>query len=341
MLTRLWLWADGVSEGVAARSACPGVSTDARGGQLDLSVLAWASRLGLVTGAVEVERLAAMRLGAFAARVAPGAGPAEAELMAQWAAFVCLVDDRLDRGGLGSHPEQVRALFSRLLGVLVANRAVVPRGEAETALADLWWRAAPRMSSRWRARFIADYREFAQATCREAAGRKDRVELPLRDYVRLRRRTITVLPTVDVVECAAGAPWPDRPGCDSAVRALRHAAADVAGWTNDLVSAGADRRAGQESLVAVVGREHGCSPSAAHRRATAMRDARLEDFHRLAAALAAGEGVPGTAREPMWSYVEALRSFLAATLHWLGVTGRFETRWLPGGPGGAAPRAAP
>ncbi|WKX06007.1 terpene synthase family protein [Streptomyces sp. NL15-2K] len=318
------------------RSACPGVSAEARGKQLNSSVLAWARRVGLGTGTVEEERLAAMRLGEFAARVVPEAGAAEAELTAQWAAFVCLVDDRLDRGGLGSRPEEVRALFGGLLGVLTANRAVVSSGEVETALTDLWRRTAPCMSSRWRERFITDYREFAQATYQEATGRRDRVGLPLDDYILLRRRTITVFPMADIVECTAGAPWPDHLGCDLAVRALRQAAADVAGWTNDLVSADGDLQAGQESLVAVVGREHGCSPSAAHERVTTMRDDRLRDFYTIAAVLAAGEGVPPAAREPLRSYVGALGSFLAATLHWLGVTGRFETRWLSGSHGGPA-----
>lgn len=294
---------------------------------------AWAWRLGLVSSTAEEERLTAMRLGEFAARVVPEAGAVEAELTAQWAAFVCLVDDRLDRGGLGSRPEEVRALFGRLLGVLSADRAIVSCGEVEMALADLWRRTAPGMSSRWRERFITDYREFARATCAEATGRRDRVRLPLGDYVLLRRRTITVFPMADVVECTAGAPWPNHPGCDVGVRALRQAAADVAGWTNDLVSADGDLQAGQESLVAVVGREYGCSSSAAHERVTTMRDDRLRDFHRIAAAQVAGEGVPLAAREPLRSYVRALGSFLAATLHWLGVTGRFETRWLPGSHG--------
>lgn len=321
------------------RSACPGISAGARGKQLNSSVLAWARCLGLVTGTVEEERLAAMRLGEFAARAVPEAGAAEAELTAQWAAFVCLVDDRLDRGGLGSRPEEVRVLFDRLLGVLTSNHAVVPCGGTEAALADLWGRTAPGMSSRWRERFITDYREFAQATCEEAAGRRDGVRLQLGDYILLRRRTITVFPMADVVECTAGAPWPLHPGCDVGVSALRQAAADVAGWTNDLVSAGGDLRTGQESLVAVVGREHGCSPPAARERVMTMRDGRLRDFHGIAAALTAGEGVPGAAREPLRSYVRALQSFVTATLHWLGVTGRFETRWLPGHHGGPAPSA--
>ncbi|MFI2780887.1 terpene synthase family protein [Streptomyces sp. ALB3] len=297
--------------------------------RLNSTVLDWAERLGVVTGTAEQERLAAMRLGEFAARAVPQAGAPAAELTAQWAAFVCLVDDRLDRGGLGSRPEAVRALFDQLLAVLNTDRAAVPRGAITSALADLWRRTVPGTTPRWRERFITDYRDFARATYEEAGTRRDGVRLPLGDYVRLRRLTITVLPMADIVERTADAPWPDRSGRDAGVRALRQAAADVAGWTNDLVSADSDVQAGQESLVAVVGREKGCSPSDARDRVTTMRDGRLRDFHGLAAALAVGEGVPGAAREPLRGYVAGLGSFLDATLHWLGVTGRFETRWLP------------
>jgi hypothetical protein len=60
-----------------------------------------------------------------------------------------------------------------------------------------------------------------------------------------------------------------------------------------------------------------------------MRDSRLRDFHTLAAALAAGEGVPGPDRVPVRRYVRALESFVSATLLWLGVTGRFKARWMP------------
>jgi hypothetical protein len=315
--------------GAVAGSARAEVSADAPGQQASDPVLAWARGFGLVTGAAEEDRLLAMRLGALATLVVPEADAAERDLTAQWAAFVCLVDDRFDHSGLGSRPQEARALFGRLLDVLTADGAPGHRSGFEAALDDLWRRTSPRMPVRWRERFIADYRDFALATCAEAAGRRDRTRLALGDYLVLRRRTITALPMADIVESTAGAPWPDLPDGHARFTTVRQAVADVAGWTNDLVSAEGDLRTGQDNLVTVWAREHRCSLSAARLRVTAMRDNRLRTFSALAAALAAGDGVPGPQREPVRRYVEALESFVAATLHWLGVTGRFEARWLP------------
>ncbi|MFI6729124.1 terpene synthase family protein [Streptomyces sp. R-74717] len=300
-------------------------------------MLAWARDLRLVVDAGEEERLAAMRLDEFASLVVPGADAADRDLTAQWAAFICLIDDRFDRSGLGSQPDEVRALFDRLLGVLTAGGTADVRSGAAAALGDLWRRTAPRMPPQWRERFVADYRDFALATCEEAVGRNERGRPALSDYLALRRRTITALPMADIVECTAGAPWPDLPGGDTRLTTLRSAAADVAGWTNDLVSAEQDLRTGQENLVTVWGRDHGCSLSAARERVVRMRDDRLRFFHTLAAALATGEGVAGPDRVPVRRYVGALGSFVSATLLWLGVTGRFEARWMPDRHSGPTP----
>lgn len=112
------------------------------------------------------------------------------------------------------------------------------------------------------------------------------------------------------------------------MRALRRAVADVAGWSNDLVSAEDDLREDRDNLVTVLSRERGCSLSSAREQATAMRDDRVRDFHALAASLTVMT-LPGTEREEVRRYVAALGSFVAATLHWLGVTHRFDARWAP------------
>lgn len=112
------------------------------------------------------------------------------------------------------------------------------------------------------------------------------------------------------------------------MKALRQAAADVAGWTNDLVSAEDDLREDRDNLVTVLSCDRGCSLSSAREQVTAMRDDRVRDFHALAASLTA-MALPGSEREEVQRYVAALGSFVAATLHWLGVTHRFDARWAP------------
>ncbi|MBB4717206.1 hypothetical protein BJ965_007088 [Streptomyces luteogriseus] len=290
-------------------------------------MLAWARGLRLVVDAFEEGRLLAMRLGKLAELTVPEASDADLELTAQWAAFICLVDDRFDRSRVDIRPEKVASLFTRLLNVITGGPAGSASG-IEQALDDLWRRTAPRMSPQWRKRFVADYRDFALAMQEEAAGRIDRAPMGLSDYVLRRRRTITALPMTDILECTAGAPWPGLPMGEDLMRALRRAVADVAGWSNDLVSAEDDLREGRDNLVTVVSRERDCSLSSAREHATAMRDDRVRDFHALAASLTA-IALPETEREEIRRYVAALGSFVAATLHWLGVTHRFDARWAP------------
>jgi Terpene synthase family, metal binding domain. len=305
----------------------PGLLGEVRAEKTGAAVLAWARDLSLVVDAFEEGRLLAMRLGKLAELAVPEASDADLELTAQWAAFICLVDDRFDRSRVDIRPEEVASLFTRLLNVITGGPAGSVSG-IEQALDDLWRRTAPRMSTQWRERFVADYRDFALAMQEEAAGRTDRVPMGLSDYVLRRRRTITALPLADILECTAGAPWPGLPMGEDLKRALRRAVADVAGWSNDLVSAEDDLREDRDNLVTVLSRERGCSLSSAREQATAMRDDRVRDFHALAASLTAMT-LPGTEREEVRRYVAALGSFVAATLHWLGVTHRFDARWAP------------
>lgn len=304
-----------------------GLLGEVRAEKTGAAVLAWARDLSLVVDAFEEGRLLAMRLGKLAELAVPEASDADLELTAQWAAFICLVDDRFDRSRVDIRPEEVASLFTRLLNVITGGPAGSVSG-IEQALDDLWRRTAPRMSTQWRERFVADYRDFALAMQEEAAGRTDRVPMGLSDYVLRRRRTITALPLADILECTAGAPWPGLPMGEDLMRALRRAVADVAGWSNDLVSAEDDLREDRDNLVTVLSRERGCSLSSAREQATAMRDDRVRDFHALAASLTAMT-LPGTEREEVRRYVAALGSFVAATLHWLGVTHRFDARWAP------------
>ncbi|OMI84750.1 hypothetical protein BSZ07_36450 [Streptomyces sp. M1013] len=299
--------------------------SEVRAERTGAAVLAWARESSLVVDAFEEERLLAMRLGKLAELTVPEGSDADLELTAQWAAFICLVDDRFDRSLVEIRPEEVASLFTRLLNVITGGAAGFVSG-LEQALDDLWRRTAPRMSTQWRERFVADYRDFALATQEEAAGRNDRVPTGLSDYVLRRRRTITALPLADILECTAAAPWPDLPMGEDLMRGLRRAVADVAGWSNDLVSAEDDVREGRDNLVTVLSRERGCSLSSAREQATAMRDDRVRDFRALAAALTALP-LPGTEREGVRRYVAALGSFVTATLHWLGVTHRFDAHW--------------
>jgi hypothetical protein len=179
------------------------------------------------------------------------------------------------------------------------------------------------MSARWQARCTADYTDFLDACEQEVALRRAGVRLPLADYLELRCRTITLLPMLDVLERTGNAPLVEDARVDAGLRDLRRAVADVAGWANDLASAADDEAAGQDNLVALLARRDDCSTGAARLRAAAMIEERRAGFGATAAALRAEMGLPQDRREELRRYVDLVETFMAATLHWLAVTGRF------------------
>ncbi|MEU9636687.1 FAD-binding protein [Streptomyces tendae] len=234
---------------------------------------AWAQRHGLVTGEEETRRLARAGHGRMAGWLAPGAGPAELGLLAQWGAFIASVDDGFDRHG--QTPEQARTLLDRLLDVLgSADGARCPASAppAVHALADLWERTRIAARPGWRQRFHTLYRDFADATCTEMSLRASGERLGLDDYLALRRRTITVLPVLAVVERALPAA--------AELDGLRDAAADLVAWTNDLRSAPRELDEGTENVVGVLARHHGCGRAEAAALARDMLAARMDDFDR-------------------------------------------------------------
>ncbi|MFB4426968.1 terpene synthase family protein [Streptomyces sp. QL37] len=288
------------------------------------TVLRWARSEGLVADAVAERRLLSMRLEVLAGRALPRAGAADVMLTAQWAVFVCWLDDHIDRQGLGSRPGELEGFTAPLRKVLEHDGKNSPTAPQAVVLRNLWRRTAPGMSDGWRARFACAYNDFLDASEQEVALRRNGVLLPLSKYVRLRRRTITLLPMIAVLERTGRAPMVEGPGVEARLRGLGGALADVAGWANDLASHADDIAAGQDNLVAVVAREDGCSTLCARTRVTAMIEDRREGFRTAAAALRSDYAVAaGDHNDAVGCYVDMVETFMAATLHWLAVTGRF------------------
>ncbi|MFJ6798893.1 terpene synthase family protein [Streptomyces sp. NPDC091268] len=287
-------------------------------------VLGWARAQGLVSDMRGERRLAAMRLDVLARAALPCAVQADVLLTVQWAVFICWVDDCIDRGGLTLTSAPLESFTAPLRQVLEPGAAPATEVLAPYAAVLTWLceRTALGMPARWRGRFAREYADFLDATEQEVALRRAETRLPLTDYVRLRRRTITLLPMLTVLERTGHAPLVEDPRVDSRVRELRWALADIAGWANDLASGADDVLAGQDNLVVVIAREDGCSAALARDRARAMIDQRRRDFSSTVQALRSTP-LPAGRREELGRYVGLVEQFMSATLHWLAITDRF------------------
>lgn len=248
-------------------------------------------------------------------------------MTAQWAAFICWVDDQVDRPGLGTTSGAVQRFTAPLRKVLAgAGRLSVPAAAPHAVvLAGLWQRTAPNMPDRWRERFTNDYVDFLDATEQEVALRCAGARFRLEPYLRLRRRTITLLPMLDVLERTGSALLVEAPVLNARLADLRGAVADVAGWANDLASHADDKAVGQDNLVTILARERGCSRDLARMRVAAMIEERRTGFRATAKALRGTTALAPVETAQLRRYVDLVETFMAATLRWLACTGRFTT----------------
>ncbi|WP_405965710.1 terpene synthase family protein [Streptomyces sp. NBC_00723] len=297
------------------------------------AVLRWARAMGLVVDEGEERRLAAMRLEVLAEGALPQARAQVVALTARWAVFICLVDDLIDRCGLGLVPGEVEEFTAPMRAALAADSGPLPVAAAPHAavLRELLEHTAEGMSARWRERFTADYTDFLDATEEEVALRRNGVRLSLEPYVWLRRRTITLLPLLDVLERTGNASLVECPQTSARLCELRWALADIAGRTNDLASTADDAAAGQDNLMTVLARQDGCSLAVARARAAAMITERRSDFRTAAAALRTAQDVPPERQEDVCRYVDLTQTqcvseglgtaFLAAAVDAVGSEG--------------------
>ncbi|MGW2586226.1 terpene synthase family protein [Streptomyces virginiae] len=286
-------------------------------------LLRWAWQEGVISDAEGERRLVRMRLPVLAGGALPHGGAVDVVLTAQWAAFICWVDDEIDRRDLGSQQVELEKFTAPLREVLTTGRESATPSRHAKVLAQLLQHTDPERSGRWRERFGAHYSDFLDATEEEVALRRAGTRLSMVRYLRLRRRTITVFPLLAVLERTGHTEPVEEPALEAELSELRSAAADIAGWANDLASQEDDRATGQDNLLTILARRHHCSAAAARARATDMIQQRHTGLTAAAASLRATPGLPQGQLDALGRHVDMVERLTAANLHWLAVTGRF------------------
>ncbi|MFC9678294.1 terpene cyclase [Streptomyces sp. NPDC056948] len=216
----------------------------------------WTRETGLLRGPRARERFGRADFGWFAALVYPTADAETLKLMAEWFAWLFLVDDQLDDGDFGRSPERMAQAVRLMRRILddPAARPDTPLPPAADALADLWRRTAGRASPAWRRRF-ADHLELCltTATAWEGENRMRGAVPSESSYIANRRHTGAIYVCMDLIEIVEGVEVPAETYTAPAFRTALDAACDVVCWVNDVYSLSKERSLGEvHNLVFVV-----------------------------------------------------------------------------------------
>jgi germacradienol/geosmin synthase len=292
----------------------------------------WARRVGFVQslGGVPIpniwneEKLAAYDFPLCAAMIHPDATEPQLELSAEWLTWGTYGDDYFPRVfGRTRNMPAAKTFHQRLALFMPVDNAIPappPSNPVETALADLWSRTAPKLSSVTQKRFRSSILSMTESWLWELANQiQNRVPDPM-DYIEMRRRTfrpdltLTQLYDSDVFSRDL---VNSRPVCG-----LLNSARDYACLANDVFSYRKETEFEGEFHNGVVVVQHflGCGAQESLDIVADLMTSRMRQFERIAnleiPILSDEMKLDLKAREALGRFVEHLQNWMAGILEW-------------------------
>jgi Terpene synthase family 2, C-terminal metal binding len=284
----------------------------------------WTLDAGLVHKESARKRFEKADFGWFVAMVYPTASASHLELVANWFAWLFLVDDQLDDGGFGRDPEWVRRSV-RLMRTILENPGTVPADVPAviTSLTDLWVRTVVDASAAWRQRFTGHLVDCLETAAVWEVGNRVQGIVPDEDtYIAKRRHTGAIYVCMDLIEIVERLDVPGRVYDSPRFAAALDAACNVVVWTNDVYSLEKERSVGEvHNLVYVVEHHRGLDRSAALAQVCAAIEAETQRY--LASEIELLRAYPRHA-DMLVPYLAGMRTWMRGNLDWSARTRRYQ-----------------
>ncbi|MEV0492910.1 terpene synthase family protein [Streptomyces atratus] len=287
----------------------------------------WTRNTGLVHRDSARERFEQADFGSFVGMVYPTADEHSLDLVADWLAWLFLVDDQLDDGHLGRSPERVRDVVALMRSVVEGNAADPLPDEdlpaAVVALADLWERTTPNAAAHWLRRFawhLVTY--LTTATTWETGNRANGVVPSEETYIAKRRHTGATYVCMDLIEIVAGIEAPESIHNDPRFIVAAEASSNVVCWANDVYSYEKEQVLGEiHNLVHLVRHHRGYGKQKALEHVCAAIATETDRF--LAAEADLLTAYPQLSGM-LLPYLDGMRSWMRGNLDWSRQTPRYN-----------------
>ncbi|MFD9624037.1 terpene synthase family protein [Streptomyces virginiae] len=286
----------------------------------------WARKCGLVLTEESDRRLAATRPGMLAAHCYPSASLPNLRVLADWMTWLFSLDDQVDEGPLGRHPDLLERAFAGGVACLENSDAAHAKNPLWIALHDLVRRFSKRIPEGLEYRFRHHVMDYFRACVWQAAHRQGAIP-DLETFPQMRRDAGAIMPSFDLIEFSVGAALPTELYYSATYQRLLISAANVVCWTNDVMTVEKEMARGDDqNLILVVQKNKGISLDAA----TADVIRRIRD--QIKRFLKAEEELPHTLdellmgdgqRDTVARCVALLRAWMRGHVDWGQVTARY------------------
>lgn len=291
--------------------------------------LVWARTMGIVENARQAAALDAPRYDRLAAGAYPLTWGEDLDLPVQWMLWFFSFDDAFD-GPLGTDPAAVDGLIDLMVALMYAGHPPEP---AEPPLLrgflDLCRRSVAGSPPSWLTYFYSDVEVYLRSYQWEAANRARRGTPTTEVYLEMRRHSIGVWMSLDLVERAGHFTLPHPAWRTEAIQTMRRLCSDVIVMINDVYSAAKDRDHQNLNLVTLLRDEEGTTTAEAITRVEEQVADRVRDYQRLEAGLDQLHHdlhLAPAARTDLHRYAHGMRSWMRSNLDWSIETVRYREK---------------
>jgi hypothetical protein len=287
---------------------------------IEAHTLTWVQHFHLVPEPASAYRFRMAQFGALAAATHPTAPCDVLCLLADWCAWLFILDDYCDESGLGKHPDALAVVHRRLLAIL-RGAHLTPQDDAlAQSLADLRQRTTPYGTMRWMRRFTAQIAAYFAAGVWEARNRAAQIIPDTVSYLAMRPYTGGLFAYVELLSATTGVKLPHIVAKHPAIQQLTSLANTVICWANDLLSYERERLQGDvHNLVLVVQHEQHLTLPQAIAWVSERHNTEMRAFLEIEATLSqVGVGMTTELNQ----YLALLRAMIRGSFDWAYTTDR-------------------
>lgn len=292
--------------------------------------LLWARDMGFLPSETAADRYRFSQHAELGAWFCPDPGEdRDLDLQLDVNGWFFMVDDAFDVPA-GQAADGAVAVCRQLIESLsVPSAAVTGRGTSPlaTAFADIWRREREGMSEFWRQRATCAWTGYLAGNLAEEANRRVGAVLLPAEYMRVRRRSIGVLPAYDMGETAGPSEVPPLAWYSNHLAAMRRLTIEHVIMVNDVHSLEKDEARHEKNLVGLLVGQRGLSRDAAIRQVVSTADDHMRKFQELES------GIPtvcdrliltDTERSAVHRHVTTMRDMVSGNYHWSRTCGRYS-----------------
>jgi len=242
-----------------------------------------------------------------------------------------MLDDAFDVPA-GQTADGAVAVCQRLIELL-PNPSAADAGQVAsplvTAFADIWQREREGMSEFWKQRASCTWTGYLAGNLAEEANRRAGAALTPVEYMRVRRRSVGVLPAYDMRECIGRSEVPALAWYGSHMAAMRRLSVEHVIMVNDVCSLEKDEARHETNLVTLLASQRGLSRDAAISHVVGSADDHMRRFQELESGISRvcdRLALTDIGRAAVHSHVASMRDMVSGNYHWSRTCGRYSRK---------------